>query len=201
MNRRLTIGGRIVLAVAAAVFLAGSAAGQSSGSPYPYWGSAPESYRGSSLRVPVPGPSLLSISNASRSTPFDPDRALYRRSAIGGGFLPPSLTARDIDLRFLQSNRAAMDTRAHIWLYLPAKAEVWMNGVKTRQTGESRYYYSPPLTPGREYAYQMRIHWLKDGKPVEKTERILVHAGTSVRRDVTRSKSDGKSASSSGGRR
>lgn len=199
MKRRFAIGSRTVLALAVAVLVTGSAAGQSDGSPYPYWATAPGGYRGSILRVPVPGPSLNALSNAARSTPFDPERALYRRSQIGGGFVPPTLTAKDIDLRFLQNNRRAADNRAHIWLYLPAKAEVWVNGVKTKQTGEARYFYSPPLTPSRKYVYQMRVRWMKDGKPIEKTQRLLVRAGATVRRDVTRPQTETKSTQSSGG--
>ena len=198
MNRRFAIEGRIVLALSAAVILAGSAAGQSDGSPYPYWATAPGSYRGSSVTVPVPAPSSSIISNAAHSAPYYPG-SIYLGSGIGGVFLPPFLTAKDTGSRLLQNNRKATDNKAHIWLRVPANAEVWVDGVKTRQTGETRYFYSPPLTPNRQYTYQMRIRWMKDGKPVEKTARIFVSAGVTVRRDLPQSVGDDKSAPSSGG--
>jgi uncharacterized protein (TIGR03000 family) len=84
--------------------------------------------------------------------------------------------------------RGATDNRAHIWLKVPENAEVWVNGVKTKQTGESRYFYSPELETGKKYNYQMRVLWKKDGKPVEETQRILVQAGATIRRDFTASK-------------
>jgi uncharacterized protein (TIGR03000 family) len=199
MNRRLAIGGRTVLSLSAAIVLAGSAAGQSDGSRYPYWGTAPASFRGSSVTVPVPAASPNMISNVAQSTPYAPG-SMYSGSGIGGVFLPPFLTANDTGSRLLDSDRmGTTDNRAHIWLRVPANAEVWVDGVKTRQTGESRYYYSPPLTPNRQYTYQLRIRWTKDGKPVEKTLRILVSAGVTVRHDVPPSVGDEKSAPSSGG--
>ncbi|HTU18282.1 MAG TPA: TIGR03000 domain-containing protein [Gemmataceae bacterium] len=180
MNRRFAIGGRIVLALSAAVFLAGSAAGQSDGSSYPYWATAPGGYRGTSVTVPVPGPSSSTISNAARSTPFSP-ASMYLGSGIGGVFLPPFLTAKDTGSRLPGSDQ---ENRAHIWLRVPDNAEVWVDGVKTRQSGELRHFFSPPLKPGQQYAYNMRIRWMENGKPVEKTQRIFVSAGVTVRRHV-----------------
>jgi uncharacterized protein (TIGR03000 family) len=201
MNHRFTIGGRVVPALAAAFSIVSSALAQSTGSDgtyYPYWSSAPQSYRGSSLTIPVPGISPNLISNAARSTPFDPDRSMYRSSNIGGGFIPPYLTAIDINLSHLRKTQMETDNRAHIWLRVAENADVWVNGAKTRQAGESRYYYSPPLTPGRQYAYEMRIRWMKDGKPVEETQRVLVYAGSRTHRDFTEPLGDKKKASPSG---
>lgn len=202
MPRRLSIGSPVVLALAAALSLVGSAPAQSTGSGgsgYPYWATAPGNYRGSTVTIPVPGISPSTISNAAHSRTLDPARSTYRGSGIGGGFNPSYLTANDINLSLLKKTQMATDNRAHIWLRVPENAEVWVNGVKTRQSGESRYYYSPPLTPGRQYAYQMRVRWTKDGKPVEQTQRVLVSAGSTMHRDFTRSAGNDKHASSSGG--
>lgn len=123
---------------------------------------------------------------------------MFRGSGIGGGFMPPYLTANDINLSLLKKSQLTTDNRAHIWLRVPDNAEVWVNGVKTQQSGESRYYYSPPLTPGRQYAYQMRVRWMKDGKAVEDTQRVLVSAGSRMHRDLVQPVGDAKKASSSG---
>lgn len=150
------------------------------GSSYPYWATAPQSYSGSAVRVPVPGMSPNAISNASQSQPTSAGLGY----AIGGGYAPPSITS--LDLRLPKRVSTEADTKAHIWLRLPENADVWVNGVKTKHTGELRYYFSPPLAPGKKYAYQMRIRWMKEGKPVEETQRILVQAGETMRRDFTR---------------
>jgi uncharacterized protein (TIGR03000 family) len=141
---------------------------------YPYWGTAPQSFAPSRVTVPLPGPSPFTISNAARS-------ALPHSSVgvgLGGGFILPFMTVRD----------APLDNKAHIWLRVPKSAEIWVNGVKTKQSGESRYFFSPPLTPGKKYSYQVRLRWMKDGKPVEETRSILIEAGLTIRRDFTPSR-------------
>ena len=179
---------RILLTLGVSVCLAGSAAAQSTGQSYPYRATAPESYRGSSITVPVPGISPNTISNAARG----PAMGGGMGSSLGGSYAPPFLTSADLALRFSRGKGAPTDNKAHIWLRVPENAEVWVEGVKTRQTGEARYYYSPPLTPGKEYAYRLRVRWQKDGKPVEETQRLLVHAGASIRRDFTQDASSAK---------
>jgi uncharacterized protein (TIGR03000 family) len=87
---------------------------------------------------------------------------------------------------------ATLDNKAHIWLRVPISAEIWVNGVKTKQTGESRYFYSPPLVLGKKYSYEMRVRWMEDGKAVEKTQRILVQAGETIRRDYMESRENRK---------
>jgi CRISPR-associated Cas5-like protein len=141
---------------------------------YPYWGSAPQSFNPSQVTVPVPPPSTVLISNAAMSAP--PQTQVGVGSV--GGFILPFMAVRD----------ATLDNKAHIWLRVPLSAEIWVNGVKTKQTGESRYFFSPPLTPGKKYSYQIRLRWMKDGKPVEETQRILVQAGLTIRRDFTQSR-------------
>jgi uncharacterized protein (TIGR03000 family) len=167
------------LAFVAAVVAMSSAQAQSTlpnGSQYPYWSSAPSSFSGSTVTVPVPGISPNMISNASQSPPSGASMG-----NIGGGYTLPYLTSRDIAL----PKRGGTDNKAHIWLKVPENAEVWVNGVKTRQTGETRYFFSPPLEPGKKYSYQMRVLWKKDGKPVEETQRLLVQAGATIRREIT----------------
>ena len=148
-----------------------SAPGAPGGTQYPYWTSAPQSFARSQFTIPVPGPSPFTISNAARSAPIQTNVGV----AVGGGFILPFMTVKD----------APLDNKAHIWLRVPQSAEIWVNGVKTKLTGESRYFFSPPLTPGKKYSYQMRVRWTKDGKPAEETQNILVQAGTTIRRDFT----------------
>lgn len=181
MNRLVPSWRTLGAALVAAFFAANSVQAQSSSpdsSPYPYWATAPQGYYGSRVPVPLPGMPPI-ISNASQSPP--PSSVFAN---IGGGYILPSLTARDLALP--QIDRTAAN-KAHILLRVPESAEIWVNGVKTKQTGESRYFYSPPLTPGKKYNYQMRVRWTKEGKPVEETQNILVQAGATIRRDFTRS--------------
>ncbi len=73
----------------------------------------------------------------------------------------------------------------HISLHVPTDAQVWFEGKATTQTGTVRQYHSPELTPGKKYHYEVRVRWMKDGKPVEEKRRIEVEAKDWLRFDLT----------------
>lgn len=62
-------------------------------------------------------------------------------------------------------------------LRVPSEAKIWIDGSETKQTGTNRSFESPPVTVGREYAYQIRVQWNRDGKEVTQTRQVTVHAG------------------------
>jgi uncharacterized protein (TIGR03000 family) len=70
-----------------------------------------------------------------------------------------------------------MDNRVLITLRVPPNAQVWFDDQKTTETGMIRSYISPPLNSDRNFVYQVRVHWTQNGKPVDRTRRIEVHAG------------------------
>jgi uncharacterized protein (TIGR03000 family) len=149
------------------------------------------------------GPPLrygFGILNPTFSSPFSPSLA---PAPVGYGVLLP-YAATGSALRPLApspSSRATFgptqspwlnwpadakqpDSRARIRLHVPADAEVWFEGVKTRQTGAERYFFSPPLAPGATYAYEVEARWKQDGKTVERRRQIVVHAGDALRIDL-----------------
>lgn len=63
---------------------------------------------------------------------------------------------------------------------VPADAEVWLEGAKTQQTGDSRQFVSPPLKPGQDYHYEIKARWKQDGRDVEQTREVNVRAGGRV---------------------
>jgi uncharacterized protein (TIGR03000 family) len=63
----------------------------------------------------------------------------------------------------------------------PADAEIWLDGVKTNQTGPARRFESPALQPGGVYTYEVKACWTEQGRNVEQSQIILVHAGDEVR--------------------
>jgi uncharacterized protein (TIGR03000 family) len=80
----------------------------------------------------------------------------------------------------------AGDGGAAIVVRVPADADVWFDGNPTKQRGEERVFASPPLTPGREYKYDIRARWTEDGRPVERTRRVAVRANEQTAVDFTR---------------
>ncbi|HTU90024.1 MAG TPA: TIGR03000 domain-containing protein [Gemmataceae bacterium] len=61
--------------------------------------------------------------------------------------------------------------------HLPEHAQVWFNDKLTKTQGKVRYFESPPLTPGKQYLYTMRVTWYENDKWVHKTEKVPVEAG------------------------
>lgn len=59
---------------------------------------------------------------------------------------------------------------------VPADAEVLFDGTKTNQTGASRVYETPVLTPGKEFSYEVTARWQHDGKEVKQTKTVTVKA-------------------------
>jgi uncharacterized protein (TIGR03000 family) len=173
--------GSLALAVLATTTTWASA---QSTSGYPYWDSAPSSYRGSDIDYatrPLPGPQY---------DPFRPTGWVY--GGVGPVWLSPGSWSYSYlanvhssgagrVLPFSDSTLTERPTYAHISLEVPTDAQVWFDGDPTRHTGTLRNYVSPPLTPGPTYTYTLRVRWMKDGTPVEETRRVKVHAGELVR--------------------
>jgi uncharacterized protein (TIGR03000 family) len=78
------------------------------------------------------------------------------------------------------------DTAAHLDVRVPASAEVWVEGAKTKQTGSLRHFVSPPLTPGRSFTYSIRARWTDaNGQVVDQTRQVPVQAGGQVVENFT----------------
>jgi uncharacterized protein (TIGR03000 family) len=133
---------------------------------YPSWAPSPASYGGGLQSYAGIGTTLRPL-----TSPF------YSPAAPGQTLVPPPGEA---------AAPQQADSRARIWLRVPADAAVWFEGIKTRQTGAERYFFSPPLAPGVTYAYDVEARWKEGGKPVERQRQIVVRAGDSLRVDLTR---------------
>jgi uncharacterized protein (TIGR03000 family) len=69
------------------------------------------------------------------------------------------------------------DDAAHILVIVPSDdAEVWFEGVKTKQTGKEREFVSPVLPEGKNFTYEIRAKWTADGKVVEQKRTVQVFA-------------------------
>jgi uncharacterized protein (TIGR03000 family) len=61
--------------------------------------------------------------------------------------------------------------------HLPAHAVFWVEGTRTKSTGRTRFFQSPPLLPGQKYHYRVRVDWIQNGQWVSQSRKILVGAG------------------------
>jgi uncharacterized protein (TIGR03000 family) len=61
--------------------------------------------------------------------------------------------------------------------HLPPDAQIWIDDFQSKQKGEVRQYESPPLKPGVDYRYTVRVNWVEDGRLVSQARVLQVHAG------------------------
>jgi uncharacterized protein (TIGR03000 family) len=79
------------------------------------------------------------------------------------------------------------DDTAHIRVTVAEGAKVWFDGAATQQDGTVRDFVSPPLRPGHEYTYDIKVNWRdKDGKEVTRTRQVDVRSGSQAAVDFTR---------------
>jgi uncharacterized protein (TIGR03000 family) len=69
---------------------------------------------------------------------------------------------------------------AMINLQCPPDCQVWVDGSPTQQTGGQRQFVSPPLNPGQNYVYVLRVRWLENGRAMEQMETVNVQGGERV---------------------
>lgn len=76
-------------------------------------------------------------------------------------------------------NAATIDVLA------PPDARLWFQGQETRQQGPQRFFESPPLRPGENYSYKVKVQWIaENGETVERTRTIRVRAGAHITLDL-----------------
>jgi uncharacterized protein (TIGR03000 family) len=79
---------------------------------------------------------------------------------------------------------------AMVHVRVPQNAELWFGDDKTSQTGGDRAFVTPELKQDKDYFYTLKARWMgDDGKPIERTKRVKVHAGGQTMVDFNRNDS------------
>jgi uncharacterized protein (TIGR03000 family) len=148
---------------------------------WPYWGgyssySYPYAYSGFS------GYPIGSDTYDNDAGYFDPVAAAAFAQSLAGGIpavtsvysqIIPALTVVPPSPPAEQPMTAAIDVQ------VPPNARVWVDGVQTKQTGPTRRFVTPTLTPGVTYQYEIRAAWNDGGKEVTRTQHLTFQAGDS----------------------
>jgi uncharacterized protein (TIGR03000 family) len=116
---------------------------------------------------------------------YSPAPAYYRPApAYVPAYSPvaPVVTTRSYSAPEVTSRYAptAPATSAHINVAVPAGAVIWFDGARTAQKGTRRHFVSPPLTPGRKYAYEVKARWREGGQTVTRSRRATFGAGEEI---------------------
>ncbi len=78
------------------------------------------------------------------------------------------------------------DDTAHLMVLVSENAQLWFDGSLTNQRGNQREFVTPPLTPGKNYIYDLRARWMQDGRPYEAKRTVYIHANDWLQIDLTR---------------
>jgi len=68
-------------------------------------------------------------------------------------------------------------TKAAVVVRLPADAKLYADGQLTALDTAERRFYTPTLDAGRDYHYNMKVEYVRDGKTVTDTKVVPVRAG------------------------
>jgi uncharacterized protein (TIGR03000 family) len=80
---------------------------------------------------------------------------------------------------------ASAPAPAQVIIIVPADADVFFDGTATSETGAKRVFTTPSLPPGKKFFYDVEAQWVADGQPVDRTRKVQVSAGETVRVDFT----------------
>jgi uncharacterized protein (TIGR03000 family) len=79
---------------------------------------------------------------------------------------------------------------AQVRVFVPADAELWFSDQPTLQRGTVRLFVTAPLQGDQAFTYEVRGRWQHDGRQVERTQTVVVHAGDRVTVDLLRPADD-----------
>jgi uncharacterized protein (TIGR03000 family) len=76
-----------------------------------------------------------------------------------------------------EGSAGSADGSVRLTVRVPAEAEIFVDGVATKQAGSTRKFVSPPLTAGQDFTYELTARWTENGREVVQTRRVNVTAG------------------------
>jgi uncharacterized protein (TIGR03000 family) len=124
-------------------------------------------------------------SYASSPSGYGSASAGYSGPAVSGYYSPPAGSA-PVAVRSAGYGTDLADNLGYVRMEVPADAEIWIDGVKTSQTGPVRTFVSQPLDPGQKCVYQVRARWTENGRTVEQTRQVNVRANARTNVDFNR---------------
>src|SRR6516225_9725771 len=75
------------------------------------------------------------------------------------------------------STAVASPTPATIEVTLPSEAKLIIDDRITASTAAKRVFVSPPLDPGMDYTYTIKVEMIRDGQFMTASKDIIVRAG------------------------
>ncbi|WP_417732494.1 TIGR03000 domain-containing protein [Rosistilla oblonga] len=112
----------------------------------------------------------------SYSTPMYESAPIYSEPAAEAAE-GESIIETPVEGASYQTQSASSTSEALLTMEVPADADVYVNGTKTRSTGAHRQFVSRGLTPGYAYSYDVRIEHTVNGELVTESKVVRLHGG------------------------
>ena len=105
-----------------------------------------------------------------------------------GGTAAPGNGSADEELDKPKTNKkngkqTMVPTGAKLLIEVPANAKLFIDDTRVEAAADVQAFHTPPLEPGRDYFYNVRIELMRDGQPLSQTRQIIVRAGQVARAD------------------
>jgi uncharacterized protein (TIGR03000 family) len=113
---------------------------------------------------------------ATRGIPT-PDSSLWPWNAPSYRGYEDQAKTYQLYVNTLPVQRTDDPNAAFIVAHVPQNATVWLQDKAMPNNGSPRFYQSPPLSPGRNYVYTVRVAWTQDNKVVSESHDFTVRAG------------------------
>jgi uncharacterized protein (TIGR03000 family) len=147
--------------------------------------------RGSGTRIYITPPAAPAESSSASSYAQprpEPRPRIQEFDANGNEYLPGTQTKvekiQPVTIhKYLEKLPSEAPTQFEV--RVPEGAELWVDGVKTSQSGTTRKLASPDLKPDQDYVYEMRAQWHEQGRLFTETHRVTFQAGDEVKVDFT----------------
>ncbi len=110
-------------------------------------------------------------------TPFAFDNLTGNPGFVYGAPVLPVIASSSV--------KPSTEAVASLRVTVPAGAELWFDGTKTKQVGAVRDFQTPLLPTNRNFTYQLRIRWQEDGQMREQKRTVHVEGGQHVAVDFT----------------
>ena len=107
-------------------------------------------------------------------------RPVYRRGWRVDYYYPYAAPSYTSYTAYYPQEQSVDANAVTLRMQVPSDARIWVEDAAMSQSGADHTFVSPPLAPGYEYTYHIRVQWDEDGKAVERSREVKVHAGDRI---------------------
>jgi uncharacterized protein (TIGR03000 family) len=136
------------------------------------------------LAEPPPGMSKMWPWNVNPNAGYNEPANRPRAAEPGQPPLPPRMYQVHT-YTLMEKTSGDEANRVEVVAHMPEDADIWFEDMHMpRRDLTMRQFFSPPLTPGMNYVYDIRVNWAEEGHRAEQALKVRVQAGDIICLDL-----------------